>query len=77
MPQVVTLEQVLELAKQLSLIDKINLIEKVTPEIKRELSIRPMPRRSLRGLWRGANIRDEDIAEARKEMSATFPRESI
>ena len=77
MTQVVTLEQVLELAKQLSLVDKINLIEEVTPEIKRELNINPKPRRSLRGLWRGANIRDEDIAEVRKEISANFPRESI
>ena len=77
MPQAVTLEQVLELAKQLSLVDKINLIEKVTPEIKRELHIKPKPRRSLRGLWRGANISDEDIAEVRQEMSANFPRESI
>ena len=77
MTQVVTLEQVLEIAKELSLADKINLIEKVPPEIKCELSIKPKPRRSLRGLWRGANISDEDIAEVRKEMSANFPRESI
>ena len=77
MTQVVTLEQVLELAKQLSLVDKINLIEKVTPEIKRELNIKSKPRRSLRGLWRGANISDEDIAEVRKEISINFPHESI
>ena len=77
MTQVVTLEQVLELAKQLSLVDKINLIEKVTPEIKRKLSIKPKPRVSLRGLWRGSNISDEDIIEVRKEILANFPHKSI
>jgi len=77
MTKVVTLEEVLELAKQLSLVDKINLIEKVTPEIKRELNVKPKPRRSLRGLWRSANISDQDIAEARKELWSNFPRENI
>ena len=77
MPKVVTLEEVLELAKHLSLVDKVNLIEKVTPQIKRELNIQPKPRRSLRGLWRGANISVQDITEARKELWANFPRENI
>ncbi len=77
MTKVVTLEEVLELAKQLSLVDKVNLIEKVTPQIKRELNIQPKPHRSLRGLWRGANISAQDITEARKELWANFPRENI
>ena len=77
MPKVVTLEEVLELAKQLSLVDKVSLIEKVTPQIKRELTIQPKPRRSLRGIWRGFNIGEQDITEARKEIWKNFPRENI
>ena len=78
MTQIVTLENVLELAKQLSLLDKVSLIAQVTPEIQRELtSVKTKPRQSLRGLWRGANISDHDIAEVRQEMWANFPRESI
>jgi hypothetical protein len=78
MTKVVTLGEVLELAKQLSLVDKVNLIAQVTPEIKRELSIVEIKsRRSLRGLWRGVNISDRDIAEVRQEMWANFPRESV
>jgi hypothetical protein len=78
MTKVVTLGEVLELAKQLSLVDKVNLIARVTPEIKRELTIvGTKSRRSLRGLWRGANISDRDIAEVRQEMWANFPRESV
>lgn len=78
MTQIVTLENVLELAKQLSLVDKVNLIAQVTPEIQRELTaVKTKPRQSLRGLWRGANISDRDIAEIRQEMWANFPRESV
>jgi Protein of unknown function (DUF2281) len=35
------------------------------------------PRRSLRGLWKDLNINitEEDIAEARREMWANFPRD--
>jgi len=76
MSKVITLEEVLELAKQLSLADKVDLIAQVTPEIKRELSL-VTPRKSLRGLWRGANITDKDITEIRQEMWANFPREII
>lgn len=77
MPKVVTLEEVLELAKHLSLVDKVNLIEKVTPQIRHELNVKPKTRRSLRGIWRGANINVQDITEARKELWANFPRENI
>ena len=78
MAKVVTLGEVLELAKQLSLVDKVNLIAQVTPEIRRELIVpKPKSRKSLRGLWRGANITDQDIVEVRQEMWANFPRESV
>jgi len=35
------------------------------------------PRRSLRGLWADLNIyiKEEDIAEARREMWGNFPRD--
>jgi hypothetical protein len=37
------------------------------------------PLRSLRGLWKDLNgdITEEDLAEARREMWANFPREDI
>jgi hypothetical protein len=69
MQQGMTLEQVVEAAKQLSLADKVRLIEQVARQIKRELrATRPTPRKSLRGLWRGLDITEDEIAEARREM---------
>jgi len=35
------------------------------------------PRRSLRGMWKGVDITEEDIAEIRREMWANFPREDF
>ena len=37
------------------------------------------PRKSLYGVWKdlGVSISEEDIAEARKEMWGTFPREQF
>ena len=78
MPKTVTLEEVLTLASQLSLVDKVRLIEGVAPQIERELATtHPIPRKSLRGLWRGLDITPEDIAEARHEMWGNFPRKDI
>jgi hypothetical protein len=78
MDQTVTIEDALELIKQLSLIDKIRLIERIAPQIERELtSIQLKPRKSLRGLWRGSNISESDIAQMRQEVWANFPREDI
>ena len=73
-----TLENVLALARQLAPVDKARLIERLAPEIARELeSKRATPRKSLRGLWRGLDISEEDIAEVRREMWGGFPREDI
>ncbi len=78
MGKVVTLEEALEVVRQLSLVDKVRLIERIVPDIERELmTARSAPRRSLRGLWRGLDITEEDIAEARREMWGDFPREDI
>ncbi len=78
MERVVTLEEALDLVKQLSALDKARLIERIVPDIERELkTARPTPRKSLRGLWRGLDITEEEIAEARREMWGNFPREDI
>lgn len=76
MQQTVTLDQVLQLAAQLSPVDKVRLIERIAPQIERELTP-STPRESLRGIWQGLNITEEDIAEARREMWGNFPREDI
>ena len=74
----VTLEVVLNLAKQLNLIDKVRLIERVTPQIEQELAKQmPVQRKSLRGLWRGIDITESDIAEVRSQMWGDFPRKDI
>ena len=78
MVRVVTLEDALEIVKQLSPLDKVRLIEKMTPDIKQQLAVTThQPHKSLRGLWRGANISDEDIAEVKQRIGANFPREDI
>ncbi|WP_341528619.1 hypothetical protein WKK05_04610 [Nostoc sp. UHCC 0302] len=78
MDKTITLEDALELIKQLSLIDKIRLIERIAPQIERELtSIQFKPRKSLRGLWRGSNISESDIAQMRQEVWQNFPHEDI
>lgn len=78
MKNTVTLEGILQLVKQLSPVDQIRLIEEITPQIKRELARREAkPRKSLRGLWRGLDITDDDITEMRQEIWPNFPREGI
>jgi hypothetical protein len=74
----VSLEEALDLVKQLSPLDKARLIERIVPDIERELkAAQPTPRKSLRGLWRGLDITEEEIAEVRREMWSNFPREDI
>ncbi|MGH9768618.1 MAG: hypothetical protein ACREAB_14400 [Blastocatellia bacterium] len=78
MEQVVTLEEVLHLAMRLSVLDKVRLVERIAPEIERDLqAAQPAPRESLRGIWQGLDITDEDIAEVRREMWGNFPREDF
>lgn len=68
--------EALDLVQQLSPVDKARLIERIVPDIKRELqAAQATPRKSLRGLWRGLDITEEEIAEARQEMWGMFPRE--
>ncbi|HEX8998919.1 MAG TPA: hypothetical protein VGB07_03400 [Blastocatellia bacterium] len=78
MEQAISLEEVLNLAKQLSPVDKVRLFEKLAPEIERDLQLTyATPRKSLRGLWKGLSVTDEDISEVRQEMWANFPRSDI
>ena len=73
-----TLEEALDLVKQLAPVDKVRLIERMAPDIERVLeAARSTPRKSLRGLWRGLDITEEEITEARREMWVGFPREDI
>ncbi len=78
MEQTITLDAVLQLAKQLSAVDKVRLFERLAPEIERDLqATQTTKRKSLRGLWKGANVTAEDIEEIRREMWANFPRSDI
>ncbi len=78
MSAIITLEQVLSLANQLSLMDKVRLIEEITPRIKQEIQTSPSaPRKSLRGVWKGTHISEQDIIEIRREMWSDFPRRDV
>ncbi len=78
-----TLEAVLAEAFQLSTLDKVRLIEKVSPKIEEEIKnseAKPAkPYRSLWGICRGMGLAPSagDFDEARREMSAGFPRGDI
>jgi hypothetical protein len=76
--EVVTFDEVLERAKKLPLSDQARLIAQLATTMKVDLAvIQPAPRESLRGLWQGLNITDEDIADVRREMWSNFPREDV
>jgi hypothetical protein len=78
MDQPITVETILAMSEQLSAVDKVRLIERIAPQIVRDLNTAPKaPRKSLRGLWRGAQITAEDIDEMRREMWKSFPREDV
>jgi len=55
----------------------VRLIERVAPKIERELAQTPVHLKSLRGLWRGVDISESDIAEVRRQMWGDFPRKNI
>ncbi len=78
MGQAVLLEDVFQLVNQLPARDKVRLITWMAPAIERELlQEHAASRKSLRGLWQGVDVTEEDIAEARREMWSNFPREDI
>ncbi|UCC88725.1 MAG: hypothetical protein JSV81_05300 [Anaerolineales bacterium] len=78
MGEAVTLEEALAFVRQLSPVNKARLIERMVPEIERELrAARSTPYVSLRGLWRGLDMTEDEINQAREEMWSEFPREDV
>jgi hypothetical protein len=78
MAEEATLKRLLELAKNLSSVDKLRLIERLAQQIEYELrSCSPTVRKPLRGLWRGLDLSEEDISQARQETWSEFPREDM
>ena len=78
MGRAVTLEEALAFVRQLSPVDKARLIEHMAPDIERELkAAQSTPHLPLRGLWRGLDITEEEIDQARQEMWTEFPREDV
>ena len=73
----VTLEEVLKLAMQLKWSEQVQLVETMANQTQYQLlRERGKPRKSLRGLWRGVDITESDIAQMRQEMWGNFPRDS-
>jgi len=73
-----TADEVVELLRQLPPRERLRAVIRVLPELEKALPPpAPEQRRSLRGLWRGLDITDEDIDEVRREMWAHFPSEDI
>ncbi|RKZ47404.1 MAG: hypothetical protein DRR16_14020 [Candidatus Parabeggiatoa sp. nov. 3] len=63
---------------QRSTIEKLKLIQALTTQIESDLKVtQPAPRQSKRGLWRGLEISETEMAEARNEMWGNFPRVPI
>ena len=78
MPPESKLEDVLNLAQQLSPLDKVRLVEPVSAQLEKDLTRTQRPdRKSLRGLWQGVDITEQDMAEARQAMWKNFPREHL
>jgi hypothetical protein len=74
----VTTDKVIELLRQLPPRERLRVVVRVLPELEKALiEPTPEPRPPLRGLWRGLNITDEDIEEARRQMWGHFPSEDI
>lgn len=72
------LEEILISTRSLPTEDKCRLIRYVTDQIEGDFKKKQtVPRRSLRGIWKGLNITADEIAEARKLMWRDFPREDI
>jgi hypothetical protein len=61
----------------LSTLDKIRLVRNLTSQIEIDLKTNKSTNKSLRGLWKGIDITEEDIEENRKDMWANFPGENF
>lgn len=70
----ISLSKLIDSAKSLSTNDKVKLIRQVSGQVERELRTGSSKHgKSLRGLWRGLDIAEDDITEARTEMWQNFP----
>jgi len=77
MEKILNLQRILQTVSLLSTIEKLKLIQTLTTQIESEIEsdlkvTQPTPRQLLRGLWRGLDISEAEITEARKEMWAHF-----
>ena len=71
-------QTVLKMLRQLPPSEQLKVISLALPEIEKSLGEKQVrARKSLRGLWAGANITSKDISDARKEMMRNFPRSDI
>jgi hypothetical protein len=65
----VTLQEVLALASLPPSGDKVRLIGRIAPQIEHDLeTAQSKQRKSLRGLWKGLDISNQDIAQVRRKM---------
>jgi hypothetical protein len=70
---------VLEMLRKLPPKERLMVISLALPEIERNLSAKPQPRKSLRGLWKDLrpSISAAEIDATREEMWKDFPREDV
>lgn len=69
----VRFEEILALTKHLSPAEKLRLIEQVLPDLEVALGAAGPPEgRGLRGVLKGYEFSEEDIAQARQEMWGRF-----
>lgn len=70
---------VLDMLRKLPPKERLKVISQALPEIEKNLSAKPQPRKSLHGLWKDLrpSISAAEIDAARKEMWKDFPREDM
>ena len=72
------LDEILDLAERLPPDDQDLLLKRLVQRIGRQAEPAvSSPRRSLRGLWKGLDVFDSDIDEARRAMWADSPRADL
>lgn len=74
-----TVDMLAELARQLPFAERARLIERVAASLAEETGAAPSPRRLSYGALADLqlDVSEDDIAEARRDMLANFPREDI
>jgi hypothetical protein len=73
-----TVDEAVALLRRLPLRQRWEVVVRLWPQLERVLPPPdPGPLSSLRGLWRGLDITDEDIEEVRREMWGRFPAEDV